>query len=129
MAGYDPQRNRSRKRASDVSDEPAPIDALLGPAPRVAPPEPTPVAVNDEVVAPAPEPVADLRAVPNPEPAADPEPVVEDEPRDDLDPEVVPREAPPPASATRPVGQVVAALAALAALIVFLVAWRRRTRG
>lgn len=141
MAGYDPQRNRARRTKPSL-DEPAPVDALLGPTSDAIDraPDPVPVAVNDEV-GPAPEPMVDLRAVPDPQPAADPEPVTESvvepepavEPEPDAEPESentepFPASAPTAATRSSPVGKVVAAIIAVLAVLAFLIARARRRR-
>jgi len=145
MAGYDPQRNRARSRNAG-SEEPAAVDALLGPPPDGADQEPTPapIAVNDAGTA-VPEPVTELRPVPDPEtaaspgpvavaeeitepdPAADPEPLRSPEPdsvEESSRPDAPPRPSTPVAPSSK--RKVVAAVLALLALLAVLVAWARR---
>jgi hypothetical protein len=111
MAGYDPQKSHTRRKVG--TDEPAAVDALLGPT---VDPEP--------VVEPAP-PVAEVPAV-----ASEAEVVVDPAP----EPVVEPAPFAPAAGKAhdvsvptgRSAGRLVAATVAALAVILLLVAWLRR---
>jgi hypothetical protein len=110
-SGYDPQRSRARRRVPDTQ-EPAPVDALLGPMPDGPDADGTPDALPASSGAPVHE------AAPEDEPAAAPprQPLVVD-----LD---------PPAGTSGPARSrallwVVAVLSVIAQVVAYLW-WRRR---